>query len=364
MQKVINVNLNGNAYQLDEDAYAALRAYLDQAEQALHDNPDKAEIMADLEQAIAEKCARFLGSQKSVVSATEIDQVIRDMGPVEGTTGDQAKADGNGDTAQKPRQPVTKRLYQIREGAMITGVCNGLAAYFDVDVTIVRIGFVVLTLVTKGAFVVVYGVMMLVVPYAETSEDRATARGVAFNAQEVVDRAKKLHSEITSKAWRRNWRHKNRELRREMRRNAMREPVRFGPYDIPGAFFGGLLTPVFAAVNGVLLALLGYAIYSLATQGNVSGWTIPAGMPFWVAIVILVIVYGVVTSPLSAARHATIAAYRYYPAFAVWSGVVWLGIVTWLVWFGSQHQPEIREFIQNMPAYWQNLSDALRDPGR
>ena len=35
MQKVIAINLNGNAYQLDERGYEALRAYLEQAEHEL-----------------------------------------------------------------------------------------------------------------------------------------------------------------------------------------------------------------------------------------------------------------------------------------------------------------------------------------
>src|SRR5262249_48718950 len=61
MQKVITINLNGNAYQLDEAGYEALVAYLDRAERQLRDNPDRAEILADLEQAIAEKCLRYLG---------------------------------------------------------------------------------------------------------------------------------------------------------------------------------------------------------------------------------------------------------------------------------------------------------------
>ena len=64
MQKVIAINLNGRAYQLDEPAYEALRAYLDRAEVQLKDNPDLREIMADLEQAIADKCNRFLGPTK------------------------------------------------------------------------------------------------------------------------------------------------------------------------------------------------------------------------------------------------------------------------------------------------------------
>src|SRR5262249_42716164 len=53
MQKVITINLNGNAYQLDERGYDAMRAYLEQAERQLAGNPDQAEILADLEQAIA-----------------------------------------------------------------------------------------------------------------------------------------------------------------------------------------------------------------------------------------------------------------------------------------------------------------------
>ena len=42
MQKVITINLNGNAYQLDERGYAALLAYLETAERQLADNPDRA----------------------------------------------------------------------------------------------------------------------------------------------------------------------------------------------------------------------------------------------------------------------------------------------------------------------------------
>ena len=52
MQKVITINLNGNAYQVDEAGYAALVAYLEGAERQLKDNPDRAEIIAaDIEQA-------------------------------------------------------------------------------------------------------------------------------------------------------------------------------------------------------------------------------------------------------------------------------------------------------------------------
>ena len=52
MNKVITINLNGRAYQLEEDGFDALRAYLDDASARLENDEGKAEIISDLEQAI------------------------------------------------------------------------------------------------------------------------------------------------------------------------------------------------------------------------------------------------------------------------------------------------------------------------
>ena len=81
MNKVIVINLNGNAYQIDEEGYSALRAYLDRARSQLSASPDVAEIMADLEGAIGEKCQRFLSPHKTVVASAEVAQILAEMGP-------------------------------------------------------------------------------------------------------------------------------------------------------------------------------------------------------------------------------------------------------------------------------------------
>ncbi|MGH3248026.1 MAG: PspC domain-containing protein [Trebonia sp.] len=47
-----------------------------------------------------------------------------------------------------------KRLLRPRDGRMVAGVCAGLAAYFGVDVNLVRLGF--------GVFTVFYGLGILV----------------------------------------------------------------------------------------------------------------------------------------------------------------------------------------------------------
>jgi phage shock protein PspC (stress-responsive transcriptional regulator) len=358
MQKVISINLNGNAYQLDESAFDALRAYLDRAEAALEDNPDRAEILSDIEQAIADKCGRFLGPQKTVVLAQEIEEIIKEMGPVEaGASGGSSQAGGD---APRSAGPAAKRLYLISEGSMIGGVCTGLAAYFDLDVTVIRIGFAILTLMTGGGGIVLYGAMMLFVPPANTSEEHAAAYGQPLNAQELVDRAKRHYEKFASKDWRRKWRHKNRQMRREWRR-AMREESDWHRAHLPNAALAGAMTSIFALVKLTLLVLLALGIYSLATTGGLPGWRLPADMPLWVAIVILIVLYNIVTSPLSAARHAVYGSSSYpAAAAAVWGGIVWLGVLAFLLVLASQHIPEIRTFVDNLPSMWRDFANAFR----
>jgi len=58
---------------------------------------------------------------------------------------------------------MTKRLYRSRKERMVAGVCGGLAEYFDVDPTIIRLLAVLLAL-AGGPGLVVYIVMAIVVP--------------------------------------------------------------------------------------------------------------------------------------------------------------------------------------------------------
>lgn len=207
MRKVTTINLNNNAYQIDEDGYEALRRYMEDAERALAGNPDREEILADLEQAIADKCRLALGTYKSVVSTAEIERILTEMGPVAGGT-DEAAATAQGTAAAGAASGGsaagtagtwrTRRLFRIREGQKISGVCNGLAAYAGVDVTWVRVAFVLLTIFTGGFWLVAYLAMIFIVPIASTPEEMAAAHGQPFSAQELVDRVKKKVSPATS----------------------------------------------------------------------------------------------------------------------------------------------------------------------
>lgn len=58
---------------------------------------------------------------------------------------------------------TSKRLYKSRSERMIDGVCGGVAEFFGVDVTLVRITWVLLTLL-GGSGIILYLVAMFIIP--------------------------------------------------------------------------------------------------------------------------------------------------------------------------------------------------------
>jgi phage shock protein C len=56
-----------------------------------------------------------------------------------------------------------RKLYRSRSQRMIAGVCGGLADYFNIDATLVRVLFLLLA-VFGGTGLVIYIVMWIIVP--------------------------------------------------------------------------------------------------------------------------------------------------------------------------------------------------------
>ncbi|MDQ2639243.1 MAG: PspC domain-containing protein [Pseudomonadota bacterium] len=208
MRKVTLVSLGGNAYQLEEAAHEQIAGYLDRAARTLADNPDRAEILADLEQAIADKCDTFLGKHKNVISADEAAQILREMGPVLGNGAqDDAQPRFHGDPQPAEEHPGfshgqdgtdmarRKRLMRIPSEGMVGGVCAGFAAYLHIDVVWVRLGFVLLTLCT-GVWFFAWLVLLIVMPAARTPEQIASVRGDALSAREVMEMARRKSAEF------------------------------------------------------------------------------------------------------------------------------------------------------------------------
>lgn len=63
-----------------------------------------------------------------------------------------------------------KKLRRSRSEKMIAGVCGGIAEYFDLDVTLVRIAYVLLSFFTAFAGLLCYIILMMVMPQENFSD--------------------------------------------------------------------------------------------------------------------------------------------------------------------------------------------------
>ena len=71
------------------------------------------------------------------------------------------------------RREASEGWRRRRRGKMIAGVCAGLAREFDVPVTVLRLAFVLGTLMGGGIGIVVYVVLWILMPYDEEEAARS-----------------------------------------------------------------------------------------------------------------------------------------------------------------------------------------------
>jgi len=392
MNKVIIINLNGNAYQLEEGGYEALRAYLDTAARRLEGNPDRDEIIADIEQAIADKFRALMGVNKTVVATKEVEGVIAEMGPVEDASAasgtpraetpgaaapgaqDGVRAGAPGGAGASPR-----RLYKISDGAMVGGVCNGLAAYFNIDVTIFRVLFAI-SAFTYGAGVLLYILLMIILPEASTSAEKAAAHGAPFTAQEFIRRAREGYYEgmrrFGDRRARREWKRRFKEEMRGWRQDFQREVHQSAhqwahnwrqhcappPYPVFGWW---IAIPILRLLSVLVALLCVFSLISLLATGSVFGILLPAGLPVWAGLIILIVVFQIIALPLKIMRHALYYGGRYEPMYAgwvhFWNTIAWLGFILFLVWFANRHSVQVHEALRNLPHEVHRAVDSFKE---
>ena len=365
MNKVITINLGGNAYQLEEVGYDALRAYLETAAARLKDNPDHDEILLDIERAIGEKFRALLASHKNVVETKEVNAVIAEMGPVQtegGTTANEAKNPGN--TAgpkttgeEQAKSGLPRRLYRINEGSMLAGVCNGIGAYVNVDPTLIRLAFVFFAIVW-GTGVLLYIVLALVIPEAQTPEEKAAASGSPATAEEFIRRAKEGYYEAVKgfpdkqarREWKRRWKREIRAHSNQWRYN-WQNYWKAQPPMHPAMSF---TLPVLSVLQGTTTVIWICALISLLATGMVFGVALPASVPVWAAAAALFIIYGIVIGPMKAARRAVYwssGGTRWaWPVIALVDTVVWIAVAIVLLCLAVHYFPELRQALQGIPA--------------
>lgn len=194
MNKTENVSIGRMGFVCDKDAYNVIARYLERCEKALGNDPDRKDILADLEISMAEHLRAASG--ELVVDKKTAETVIQQMGEVDGnvdvtydSTTEDVEAD-NKKFAQKLKELFKTPLYKDRDRAIGDGVCAGLARTLDIDPVWVRLIFVILLFITQGFMFIVY-IALDVIMKDEPSRKRKTA------GQIVNDIRDTLHDSVT-----------------------------------------------------------------------------------------------------------------------------------------------------------------------
>ncbi len=182
MRKIVNVNVGGFAFVIEEQAYEHLNAYLLSVRRNLGTDVDANEVMNDIELRIAELFREELkAAGKEVVEDSLIEKVISIMGKPEDY--------GNGEPVKEKREEYTqenaqRRLFRDPDDKKLGGVSSGLANYFGWEPLPVRVIFLLLVF-GFGIGIPLYIILWLLVPEAKTTNDKLRMQGKPINVDTI-----------------------------------------------------------------------------------------------------------------------------------------------------------------------------------
>lgn len=215
MKETTNVSIAGIAFRLDNEGYLQLKNYLTRIELGYKNNPDGAEILADIE---ARVCELILNQQSAdqLVPADRIRDIIEQLGmPDDFPATDNTETDGTGTSIDRnavlPNEengsghsPLPRRLYRNPEGAKLGGVCSGLGTYFNVEPVFIRLAFLapiplipLSAIITHdgapsaffailfSAFFLLYFLLWFSIPMARTPRQKLEMRGERITASSI-----------------------------------------------------------------------------------------------------------------------------------------------------------------------------------
>ena len=200
MKKTFNINLAGYPFIIDDDAFQMLEDYLETIRQAFKGMEDGFEIVADIESRFAELLLEHETTGVRIVTIDDVRNVIGRIGKPEQIIEENEGISLNNGVEEEsigieeekefitppPYIPPTKKkfnfnfrkkLFRDPQNALLGGVCSGLAYYFNIDPTLMRILIVLLTLLSATTVGIAYIILWIIVPEARTPIQRMEMMG-------------------------------------------------------------------------------------------------------------------------------------------------------------------------------------------
>lgn len=168
MKKTVSASVGRLPFTFEEDAYEALRTYIQSIEKHFASLPGGHEVAEDIERRAAELLQQKVPAGR-VVILEDVKQVMSVLGTVEEITGGTA-------TPRPSDMPAVRRLFRDTDNRVLGGVCSGLGAYFGVDPLWFRLAWLVLSLFF-GYGLLLYLIFWIIVPPARTTAEKLEMRG-------------------------------------------------------------------------------------------------------------------------------------------------------------------------------------------
>jgi phage shock protein PspC (stress-responsive transcriptional regulator)/heme/copper-type cytochrome/quinol oxidase subunit 2 len=182
MKQVININFQGRVVPIETTAFEILKDYTDSLNRHFANEEGKEEIINDIESRIGELFQERLTKGATCITDEDVFAIIKSIGrPEDFEPMDDAQPAAASTSYQQQSQSTSssttghRRLFRNENDKVLGGVCSGLANYFNIDVIVVRIIFVVLFF-SGGIGFLTYLIMWIAVPSTASAEIGSTRK--------------------------------------------------------------------------------------------------------------------------------------------------------------------------------------------
>ena len=200
MNKTLSIGLAGFSFMIEEHAYIKLSDYLAALRNSLDAN-EADEVMHDIEIRMVEIFKDSLG-KREVINNEDVEKVIAQLGTPEAIE-EQEEAYYSDKTSSKKQQKNNandgkKQLFRDPENAKLGGVCAGLAHYTGLEITWMRIIWVLAFFAliplpgTPMLMVLVYVILWAVLPKAQSTSDFLKMKGKPVNFDTIKEESNKI----------------------------------------------------------------------------------------------------------------------------------------------------------------------------
>lgn len=183
MNRIISINIQGLVFQIEEDAFEHLDAYLRKLKNHFQGQNGVEEILADIESRIAEMLSRNPGLN-GAVNLIRVKEIIDQMG--DPAQFEEVEDDENPSNTYSKTKRV---LYRDADSKWLGGVCSGLGAYFDIDTIWLRIAFL-FAFFTFGTGLLLYIILWILIPEAKTPSERLEMKGEKVTIDNIEKKVK------------------------------------------------------------------------------------------------------------------------------------------------------------------------------